>query len=427
MTSPSSPLRVTHIASTLQGGAGIGLQRYHAALLEVGVHSRIVIRDSPLSQDPRVSRAARLPISFFRRLIRKLRLETEPSARLRRRVTRLDQATYPAPNYELFSSPYSEFTPETHAWVKDADIVNLHFTAEFVDWVRFARSITKPLMVTLHDQNPYLGGFHYSRDRDSNPHLSALDDEMRTIKKYALERHKVAVIANSRWNAESARSSGFFDEKTQIETAYYPLDTTLYCPRDSHAARETLGLPEKGLIIGFGSEDLSNSRKGFDALLESLASLPADLRETIMLLSFGRPPPTALVASLPVPWTHLGSLQTDTIKVAAYAAMDVFVVPSRAEAFGLTALEASAVGIPVVANPVGGLLEAVPSVEEFSASQTPNTTMSECLLSQLAPLLRDKNLRHQRSIAGRLLAKKRHDPVTIGHQLKAFHLKLIAS
>jgi L-malate glycosyltransferase len=42
-----------------------------------------------------------------------------------------------------------------------------------------------------------------------------------------------------------------------------------------------------------------------------------------------------------------------------YAALDVFIMPSRSEAWGLTALRAMAFGVPVIASNVGGLPEVV--------------------------------------------------------------------
>jgi glycosyltransferase involved in cell wall biosynthesis len=42
-----------------------------------------------------------------------------------------------------------------------------------------------------------------------------------------------------------------------------------------------------------------------------------------------------------------------------YAALDLFIMPSRSEAWGLTALRALAYGLPVIASNVGGLPEAI--------------------------------------------------------------------
>ena len=42
-----------------------------------------------------------------------------------------------------------------------------------------------------------------------------------------------------------------------------------------------------------------------------------------------------------------------------YAALDLYIMPSRSEAWGLTALRAMAFGLPVIASNVGGLPEAI--------------------------------------------------------------------
>ncbi|MDM7275345.1 MAG: glycosyltransferase family 4 protein [Thermoprotei archaeon] len=54
----------------------------------------------------------------------------------------------------------------------------------------------------------------------------------------------------------------------------------------------------------------------------------------------------------------LGALNRDNVKRLLWAS-DVFVLPSRTEAFGMSALEAMAAGVPVVALKIGGLPELV--------------------------------------------------------------------
>jgi glycosyltransferase involved in cell wall biosynthesis len=48
-----------------------------------------------------------------------------------------------------------------------------------------------------------------------------------------------------------------------------------------------------------------------------------------------------------------------TDRAAFFAALDLFIMPSRSEAWGLAALEAMAHGVPVIASNIGGLAEIV--------------------------------------------------------------------
>src|SRR5262249_38660202 len=56
---------------------------------------------------------------------------------------------------------------------------------------------------------------------------------------------------------------------------------------------------------------------------------------------------------------HLGYIDNDRFLSLAYSAADVFVIPSLQEAFGQTALEAMACGVPVAGFGVGGIPDLV--------------------------------------------------------------------
>ena len=410
-------MNVIHIATTLAGGAGAGLGRYHQALKHCGVNSRILLLQPPATPDPDVDTITWRKRSLPRRVLMNLDWDTRVEARTLRQLARLDRAASRPPDYELFTLPYSDYCAEDHPWIAEADVVNLHWTSGALDWPRFFQRVRKPIAITLHDQQPYLGGFHYAQDAVNHPHLAKLEARLKSIKQNALAPRRVAVIGNSRWNTAEARASGFFKPGATFDTVYYPLDTDVYRPRSKPAAQSALGLPPDRWMIGFACENINNRRKGFDLLIEALAGLPPALRAQVTLLSFGRDPSPELKARVSLPWTHLGFLDGDEAKVAAYAAMDVFIVPSRAEAFGLTALEAAAVGMPVIATAVGGLIEAVP----WATATTPDV-----LRAELIALLGDESLRAQRSAAGRHLAVTRHAPPAIGQQLRSIYESLVS-
>ncbi len=86
-----------------------------------------------------------------------------------------------------------------------------------------------------------------------------------------------------------------------------------------------------------------------------------------------------------------------------YALADICVVPSRTETFGLVALEAQALGTPVVASAVGGLTEIVADGETgiLVADREP-----QAFAAAIASLLDDPALRERMGEAAR--ASRRH-------------------
>lgn len=366
-------MKVVHLATTLHGGAGTGLRRYHETLLPEGVDSRILVAaggDAP--KGPHVAMVRRRYARGWERLARAAGFARPPEVVLERRVAEAN-VKVPGADYELFSLPYSPYPVEEHAWIEEADVVCLHFVSGFVDWPRFFARVNKPVVMFLHDQQPYLGGFHYERDREMNPQLKDLDDEVRAIKKAAIGSHCVGVVANSDWNAQAARHSGFFAESVPIERIYYPLDRGVFNQRPREAAKLAFGMDPAQKVIGFACADLDNDRKGFTELVAALERLPEDVRREAVLLSFGRDPAPAIRDRVNIPWIHLGPLDSPAAQVAAYSAMDVFVVPSKAEAFGLTAQEALACGCRVVATRTGGLPEALGELGVYAEISDPES------------------------------------------------------
>jgi len=375
---------IVHLTASLQGGAGIGARRYHEALVQAGVDSKILVADAPGSlAGERVAGVKRSYPKGFVRLARALGWKTE-EMNMAQRVAAADAVAGNASQYELFSLPFSSYPVEEHPWVQEADQIHIHWVAGFLDWSRFFRGTNRPVVMVLHDQQNYLGGFHYQRDAERNPHLAGLEQEVREIKRRALGGRCTKVIANSEWNAAAARASGFFEKDVPIDCVYYPLDKKVFHPRPRGPAKQAFGIDPGRKVVGFACASLDNERKGFAELLEALALLPEETRRGMTLLSFGRPPKESSRVKVGMPWVHLGQLDAEEAQVAAYSAMDVFVVPSKAEAFGLTAQEALACGCQVVVTRTGGLPEVVKGSGILTES-TCSSELSEKILNGLTP------------------------------------------
>ncbi len=112
-------------------------------------------------------------------------------------------------------------------------------------------------------------------------------------------------------------------------------------PSRSRAARPRL------LFVGADFE-----RKGGHDLLHAFASLPAGSADLTVVTKSAVPS----VEGVRV----VGDVgPNDPRLVQLFAESDIFVLPSRAEAFGIAAVEASASGLAVVASAVGGLTDIV--------------------------------------------------------------------
>jgi glycosyltransferase involved in cell wall biosynthesis len=136
------------------------------------------------------------------------------------------------------------------------------------------------------------------------------------------------------------------------------IDTEVYEPLDPVQCRALLGIPRHKKVVMFSALDMSQHWKGGDLLMKALHSLPASLKSETLLLLLGNKG-GAIAQSAGIPVLSLGYVSNDRLKAIAYSAADLFVSPSRAEAFGLVALESLACGTPVVAFAVGGALELV--------------------------------------------------------------------
>ncbi len=142
-------------------------------------------------------------------------------------------------------------------------------------------------------------------------------------------------------------------------------DLSMAAPRHSQELQARLGLNGHRVILYVARLE---PLKGTDTLLEAIACLCAgDGFEDVVALLVGddaapgeRDRLVAIAADRGIGdrVRFIGSVDHDDL-ADYYAVADVCVVPSRAETWGLVALEAQAAGTPVVAANVGGLAEIV--------------------------------------------------------------------
>lgn len=131
---------------------------------------------------------------------------------------------------------------------------------------------------------------------------------------------------------------------------------------DDVATRRELGLKEGDAVIGTVCR-LVEPKKGLSVLLAAMANLKR-LGGTpgCQLLIVGDGPARAMLQELSerfeiAPWVVFAGIRRDIPRVLPV--MQAFVLPSLYEGFGISILEAMAVGRPVIATSVGGIPEFV--------------------------------------------------------------------
>jgi len=119
---------------------------------------------------------------------------------------------------------------------------------------------------------------------------------------------------------------------------------------ERRAARLTYGIGENDFAVGHLGA--FTREKGQDVAMEAFAILRDRMPGLRMILAGDGAPPVAPDARVLLP----GFV---TNRKEFFAALDLFIMPSRSEGWGLAAAEALAHGIPVVASDMGGLASIV--------------------------------------------------------------------
>jgi glycosyltransferase involved in cell wall biosynthesis len=159
----------------------------------------------------------------------------------------------------------------------------------------------------------------------------------------------ITVVAPSRWLADMARQSSLFANR-RIEVIPNGLDTEIFKPVHKRAARERLGIRAENPVLLFGTQVVTDPRKGWDLLCAALRGLEG----SYTLLVFGQG--NACIENAPhITVCQLGSFDDDQSLALIYSAADVYVCPSREDNLPNTIAEALACGAPCAAFAVNGL------------------------------------------------------------------------
>lgn len=342
-------MKVVHIAVSDGGGAGMGMMNQHHALLALGVDSRVVVARKT-SSDPTVAEmrpnrnlwGGNRVAGFVQKALRRAGITFNDYDRWHHRIYKSQRR-----QSVQFSQPCSQYDVLSHPLVADADIVNLHYVSEFVDLPSFFAGINKPVVWTMRDENPGLGGFHYQSIKQHYYQAFApIEDAFVGVKRAAIGScRNLHIVSLSDEMRQFCQGVDFLSDKPNVKI-YNAISPDDYQPIGRAEARRQLGLAADDVVLAFVSCHLGEGRKGFQLVREAIRLLGDD---RVKLLCVGR-----CDEAIEEP----GIITLDTVAdrrrlSAVYSAADAFVNASSQESFGKTVVEALYCGTPVVSTPTG--------------------------------------------------------------------------
>lgn len=214
-------------------------------------------------------------------------------------------------------------------------------------------------------------GEHYGHSPDKIPLIGKYKDQANR----RLFQGAYHIIPWSNWVKESLiKDYGVAEEKITVIPPGVDLGIWQYHQRD-HKNR-----PMRILFIGGDFY-----RKGGDVLLEAFLSLPEGMAELILVTKS---------SIAPLKNVHIFNNMTPNSPelTTLSQSCDIFVLPTNAEAFGIAAVEASAMGLPVIGTAVGGLVDIIEDNETGFVIKPGDV---QTLTQHLSNLAQNPDLRRQ--------------------------------
>lgn len=258
-----------------------------------------------------------------------------------------------------------------HPFIRAADVIHLHNLHGGYFPYRMLPKLSRmaPLVWSLHDMWPMTGHCSYSYECDrwktgcgQCPLLTEyppiyLDTTALhwRIKERTYRDARITVVTASKWMAELVKESPLLNQ-FERRVIPYGTDLAVFRPIDKLHARETLRIPGNAQVILIFA--VSERRKGGTYLLQALDRLPIEPRPWLLVAG-------DRLSSIPRGYQarQVGYVNSDDLLNLCYGAADIFVLPTLAENFPLSILDALATGTPTVAFDAGGIPDLIRHLE----------------------------------------------------------------
>ncbi|MGC8601605.1 MAG: glycosyltransferase family 4 protein [Thermoprotei archaeon] len=207
------------------------------------------------------------------------------------------------------------------------------------------------------------------------------------------------LITWSRWAARGFEKDGV--ERDKINVVPLPMEVK---PKPESSYRKPKDSQRTVLFVG-----LDYWRKGGDIALSAMTKVRKE-NSNVRMIYVGRVPQERL-SEFKQEWIERYDYLERHKLLELYSSVDVFFMPTRAEAYGISILEAMASGTPVVTSKVGAIPEIVTNDAGFLADD------EDVMAEKLLDLLTDEELNFKMGTSAAMVVAKRHDPRSVSRRI----------
>lgn len=347
--------------SEATGGAAIAANRLMEALKSNGVKATMMVRDKQTSQITVASAGSKwlMALRFiWERLLIMFAMGTR-----KRDIWQVDLA-----NVGTDITGTDEF--------QQADVIHLHWVNQGFLSLSVIKKILnsgKRVVITMHDMWYFTGICHYSAKCDKYktecqdcPLLKHklfgrdLASSVFNKKKKIYDQSNITFVGCSRWMKELAESAAL-TRSHKVVTIHNTINTKHFAPQDKVEQRKMMGLPEGRKLILFGSQRITDERKGFSYLVkacEYLKEAYPELSEQITVVVVGTNS-EEVKSQVPFDVVAVDYVSDEKQMISLYNAVDIYVTPSLQDNLPNTIMESMSCAVPCVGFKVGGIPEMI--------------------------------------------------------------------
>ncbi len=306
---------------------------------------------------------------------------------------------------------------------RNADVLHIHnLHGYYLDYPKLLHAWRdRPVVWTLHDMWSLTGRCGSSSECSSwrlgcpmCPYKKYypkawIDNAKREfqLKQYLYSiMNSLTIVTPSNWLSDLALQRGFSRE--YVHVVPNPVDTTKFGPIDKYKARKELNLPDNAYLALFVASDCGDRRKGYADFAHAV------IKSGCLGLAVGKRPPQPAQGVL-----HTGSVSDQSAINLYYCASDVFIIPSYADNYPNTVIEALISGTPVIGYEEGG----IPSQLDLPHCRIVAKGDRQALCDALVNLVAGDGKESSQSRELSEIAQRRWAPQTVADQYRNIYRK----